>query len=394
MDTLERAIRSALEKGNASDRAYREKVYQSAFAALERALANPNMSPESSVARRTSFQETIARVEGEYLAAARAGKPRETDAAPSVSSREQADSARAAEPVVPVSRDRQDFADDLRAEPRLEPRQRAEPSSHNRAPRRDPVRIEPAMDDRDDDPEALDEYHIGADLDENVRGESRAVRRQRRPFAWFFIIVTLLALVILGAWWAYSSGMLTSSQSRNGSVPNPSPVREEEDYNPDGSVDNAAPRLGNQAQDANATELFTPGEENDVTVPGDASADLVEDGEETALRIRSGTSGSAIAFNIPQDVLQTLAGRHALFVIEAQAEEGDETQISISCSFGELGDCGGRRRFDLAGERNDVIFDVDLPDVQPGSDGTIAIVSDVSNAGKAADIFSIRVSGN
>jgi hypothetical protein len=367
VDTLERAIRSALEKGDAGDRAYREKVYQSAFAALERALNNPNVSEENALARRSGLQQTIARIEGEHLAASRPvqsrpdGDPRSND--------------RSIDPAPPV----------VSAETRQAP-SRAVPASERREPVLTAERREPV----------LDEYRIDADLDETVRGETRQVRRRRRPLAWLFIVITALAVLALAAWWVVGSGLFLSASQRDGAVPNPSPVREAEGFDP--TVSNsggstAAPRLGGQAQDPNAIALFTPGDQDDFTVPGDAVAELTGEGEGRALRIHSGRSGSAIAFNVPQDVLGRLAGQRALFLVEAQAEDGQSTQISISCSFGELGDCGGRRRFDLTGERGDVIFDVELPNVQPGSDGTIAIVSDVSNNSKAVDIFSIRVSG-
>ncbi|GHD16557.1 hypothetical protein ACFOEZ_14990 [Tianweitania populi] len=377
MDTLERAIRSALEKGDAGDRAYREKVYQSAFAALERALNNPNVSEESALARRSSLQQTIARVEGEHLAVSRPvpvqpqDERRVAPEAPRVQARNEA--PRVAEP-------------DLRAEPRHPPQARPYPTE----------RREPVLGGEHRAP-VLDEYRIDADLDETVRGEPRSVRRKRRPFAMLFVAITALALIALAAWWVVGSGLLIPAEQRDGSVPNPSPVREAEGFNPAAGTapgNTGAPRLGAEAADPNAIALFTPGEQDDFTTPSDAVAELTGEGEARALRIHSGRSGSAIAFNVPQDVLKQLAGRRALFVVEAQAEDGEATQISISCSFGELGDCGGRRRFDLTGERGDVIFDVDLPTVEPGSDGTIAIVSDVSNNGKAVDIYSIRVSGN
>jgi len=380
VDTLERAIRSALEKGNADDRAYREKVYQSAFTALDRALNSPNVSPENAAARRTSLQETIIGVEGEYLAAA--PMPRRNSDPLGVQPQRESSVQHEAYPDAVPSLDPVERHADQRV------------SSFDTAPgaTRSRDRQEPELG-ADWSAPRLDEYRIDADLDETVRGEPRSVRRKRRPFALLFVLITALAVLTLAAWWIVGSGLLLSDAQRDGSVPNPSPVQEEEGFDPANPApgSTAAPRLGSEAEDPNAITLFTPGDQDDFTVPGDAVAQL-SDQDGSALRIRSGQSGSAIAFNVPQAVLQQLAGRRALFVVSAQAEDGQSTQISISCSFGELGDCGGRQRFDVTGERGDVIFDVDLPDVQPGSDGTIAIVSDVGNNGQAVDIFSIRVS--
>ena len=70
LDVIEKAIRSALEKGDADDRAFREKVYRSAFAALERALeANPDLAPEIAGKRRSDLQAKITEIETEFIPA-------------------------------------------------------------------------------------------------------------------------------------------------------------------------------------------------------------------------------------------------------------------------------------------------------------------------------------
>ncbi len=51
MDALEKAIRGAFQRGDAHDRAYREKVYRAALAALNRALAdNPELPAQQAAA--------------------------------------------------------------------------------------------------------------------------------------------------------------------------------------------------------------------------------------------------------------------------------------------------------------------------------------------------------
>jgi hypothetical protein len=109
------------------------------------------------------------------------------------------------------------------------------------------------------------------------------------------------------------------------------------------------------------------------------------------LRIRSGASGSAIAFDVGQGVLEKLAGKHAVFDIIARAEDGKDTQISVDCNFGELGDCG-RKRYAVGQQRNEYLFDVQFPNKRPGSAGTIAVNSDFDKQGKAVNIYEIRVS--
>ena len=76
MDVIETAIRNAFEKGDASDRAFRERVYRSAFAALERALkANPNVTVETAINRRKNLQAKIVEIESEFVPAAPAAAP-------------------------------------------------------------------------------------------------------------------------------------------------------------------------------------------------------------------------------------------------------------------------------------------------------------------------------
>ncbi|RVA90401.1 hypothetical protein EN925_15030, partial [Mesorhizobium sp. M7A.F.Ca.US.006.04.2.1] len=70
LDAIEKAIRNALEKGNAEDRAFRERVYRSAFAALDRALqANPGVTVEVAIKRRKAIQAKITEIESEFLPA-------------------------------------------------------------------------------------------------------------------------------------------------------------------------------------------------------------------------------------------------------------------------------------------------------------------------------------
>ncbi|RVC42468.1 hypothetical protein EN781_22210, partial [Mesorhizobium sp. M4A.F.Ca.ET.090.04.2.1] len=70
MDAIEKAIRNAFEKGNAEDRVFRERVYRSAFAALDRVLqANPNVTVELAIKRRKAVQAKIAEIESEFLPA-------------------------------------------------------------------------------------------------------------------------------------------------------------------------------------------------------------------------------------------------------------------------------------------------------------------------------------
>lgn len=356
MDSIERAIRDALAKGNARDRAYREKVYRSVLAALERANAgDPNLTSEAIAHRKNTLRSHITMIEREFAAG-------ET---PTVDSPIAAERAEAMAP--PTAGDR------IAPEPAFGAGADAAP-----APEIDrPIRNEPAS-----PRHAAREESIGASAEDRLSPHEDGGSR-RRPYAAMFVVVTLVVALAIGAWWATETGLFGRPDT---SVPNPPPELEAEDFTP------APPPLKPAEEDTprDWVTLFDPSDPSNVTAPSGAVAELVEDDGESYLRIRSGPGGAGVLFDVPAQILAELAGRGAVFDIVASSEEGEETQISVTCNFGELGDCG-RQRYLVGYEQADYLFDVDMPRGTPGSSGTIAIVSDVSNEGRAVHVFEIRV---
>jgi len=370
LDPIEKAIRNALEKGNAGDRAFREKVYRSAFSALDRALqANPNVTVETAINRRKAMQAKIAEIEAEFLPAPSAVGSAMADEdsvpAPSVDAPVQAAAAGPA-PRGP------------RSEPTLDT-----PADHTDAPSNGHVLPEV--------PDIMPDAPLPRTAAEPQ--PDRAPRRRRprkRGLPALFTGLTLLVIIGLGAWWLLQSGALRSPEER-GEVPVPPASVEDEDFSPSGST---APLQTGQAEFSGEwITVFTPLDPTTVSTPSDASAEVMEDDSGSFLRVRSGGSGSAVSFDVGQGILDEVAGTRAVFVLVARAEDGKETQISIDCNFGELGDCG-RKRYEVGRERSEYLFDVQLPDKRAGAAGTIAINSDVENQGKAIDIYEIRVSPN
>jgi len=109
------------------------------------------------------------------------------------------------------------------------------------------------------------------------------------------------------------------------------------------------------------------------------------------MRIRSGTAGAAVVFDVGQGIVEQIAGQNAAFDVSARAEDGSQRETSISCDFGQMGDCG-RKRYVVGYERGEYLFDVQLPAHRPGAGGSIAVNSDFANEGKAVDIYEIKVS--
>ena len=365
MDAIEKAIRNAFEKGNPEDRAFREKVYRAAFAALDRALqANPGVTVETAINRRKAVQAKIAEIESEFL-------PAVSSAAPEIGPAVQAP-APSAGPAVQTP----------------QPQGRVEPSvavpaaggRGNGQPHPIPV-VPDIMPDATlpgPAPEATSE--VSPDRDE---------RRSRRrfPFTGLFLAATVIAAVGIGAWWAMQTGLFKVPDLN---PPVPPPPAQEEDFTPG---DNSGPPLksGQTDETQDWITVFSPADPTQVSAPAGAQAEVMKDDSGSFLRVRSGGPDAMVAFSVGQGVLEQIAGKHAVFDILARSEEGKETQITVSCKFGSLGDCG-RRRYAVPHERGEYLFDVQLPNKEPDAGGTIAINSDFDNQGKAVDIYEIRVS--
>jgi hypothetical protein len=404
LDVIEKAIRSAFEKGDADDRAYRERVYRSAFSALDRALqGNPNITPEMADKRRSDLQAKIAQIETEFIPAvpsvdapvappvAKAGEAF-ANGAPSIELDDERQSREApwVEPVAAASPRAPRTADPVVTFPEpgvVKPGQRPREAPAVQASRR-PV-PEPFF------PDAADFGAVGSPVEKpdvmsagvSAAGGPNVATERRRPWAAMFLTVTLLALAAIGVWWALSTGLIKiPGVPVNEGI---TQVPEEEDFTP--GAEEAPQKPGEADAQRNWILVFSPTDPTTVNAPGDTKADVMTDDTGNFVRIRSGASGSAIVFDVAKGVLEQISGKHATFDIVTRAEEGKQTQFSVDCNFGELGDCG-RKRYQAGYEKAEFLFDIELPAKAPGAEGTIAINSDVDNDGKAIDIYEIKVS--
>jgi len=395
LDPIEKAIRNAFEKGNAEDRAFRERVYRSAFSALDRVLqANPNITVEAAISRRRAVQAKIAEIESEFLAAVpdvtlppenvasagnaapgpRVDAPTASDA-PSVDA-PQPPSQSASSPSITFDGPVQPDASD-------QPRSRVLPRVPDIMPEETALPDAPSLDDSPGAPVG-NGAQVAPDRDE------RRIRGRRLPLTAIFVVATLLAAAGIGLYFAKQTGVFKTAAELNTGPPEPTPTLDDEDSSL--PAEPGSPQKPGEAdQSKNWINVFSPADPTHVSTPSDAGADVMKDDTGQYLRIRSGASGSAIAFDVGQGVLEKLAGKHAMFDIVARSEEGKETQISVDCNFGDLGDCG-RKRYAVGHERNEYLFDVQFPNKHPGAAGTIAINSDFDQKGKSVDIYEIRVS--
>lgn len=341
LEAVRTAIRRAFEKGDPGDRAFREKVYRQVFAAFERSLAtHRDLSAEEMRLRRDRLKSVITEIESEFVPAREPQAP----AAPPPYAPEAAFPPQEAEDAFPrVERDDR-FGEAGETEP--------EPAYDERTPMAGPV-------------------------------------PRRRSFAMLFLISTLVAAIGIGAWWTIDSGILMTEAERDTSVPNPPAGTEEESFDPEASAP-ARTAVGPTEPTGDWITVFTPSDPTTAAAAAGAQAEVVE-GDEPALRVSSPGADTAIQFDVGQGILERLAGRRAVFSLTASAEEGEETQISISCNFGDLGDCG-RIRYVVGAAPGEYLFETRFPDRSPGVGGTIAVVPDIDGLGRRLYIHSIRVS--
>ncbi|MDX8443149.1 hypothetical protein [Mesorhizobium australafricanum] len=395
MDAIEKAIRNAFEKGNAEDRAFREKVYRSAFAALDRVLqANPNITVEAAIGRRKAVQAKITEIESEFLPAVPDVTLPPENVVPAGNG---APSPRVDEPVASVapsvdaplppaqsaSSPSITFDGPVQPDASDQPRSRVLPRVPDIMPDETALPNAPSLDDSPGAPVG-NGAQVAPDRDE------RRIRGRRLPLTAIFVVATLLAAAGIGLYFAKQTGVFKTAAELNTGPPEPTPTLDDEDSSQ--PAEPGSPQKPGEAdQSKNWINVFSPADPTHVSAPSDAAAEVMKDDTGQFLRIRSGASGSAIAFDVGQGVLEKLAGKHAMFDIVARSEEGKETQISIDCNFGDLGDCG-RKRYAVGHERNEYLFDVQFPNKHPGAAGTIAVNSDFDQKGKSVDIYEIRVS--
>ncbi len=386
MEGVEKAIRTALEKGDAEDREFREKIYRSAFAALERVLtANTAISQESADARRDGLKSKISSIESEFLPAV---------AMPSAPAPAQPVQPKPVTPVLPEA----SIPVGLPGDPR--------PAAPPPVPEVD-TGASPSL---DSDSISLSEAELTPDREPEISIGAADVRRatpaldipapkpgerprpaRRRPFAMIFLFATLIAAAGIAYWWTMDSGILKSSEERDTSVPNPPKSLQEESFRP---AESSRPPLlqGEAESQRDWVTIFTPADPTSVNASAGTLADIVREGDETFLRVQSTAAGEAGSINIDigQGLLEQLAGNGVLFSIKARSDADQPTEISISCDFANLGNCG-RRRFEVGISAEDYLFEINLPDVTPGSGGSLTINPDFSNQNRAVNVFQVRV---
>jgi len=356
---LETALKHALAKGEASNPAFRQRVYRAAVDALERTLAaQTDADPEQVADQKRRLADAIRAAEASFQKpAAPAAEPRVTEP----------------ETVAPEM-------------PEVSP----EPRGVTPGPEA-VLRAEPRPEPRDAGPDASVAGDISIDAPD--RGDRQQTRR-RAPFARMLTGAVVLALIGVGSWWVITTGAFQSAEQRDTSVPNPPLELENESFQgarDSGSASAPARLPDNASRDDGWITLFQPADPTTLSLAGNAAATIESDATSQFARILSPDAASPVVVDIPPGALQALAGKTAQFSIVARSDDNAPTQMSVTCDLAGIGDCG-RLRFSVTQNDNEFLFRVDLPE-GAGSSGTgsLSIVTDIENQGRAVKLSGVRV---
>ena len=159
---------------------------------------------------------------------------------------------------------------------------------------------------------------------------------------------TAVGLVLVGFVFVVTTGAFQSAEDRDTSVPNP-PARLEAE-NSDGTSGGSAPALAatGTAEERAAAEgwitVFKPSDPTTLALVGGAQGESRSDPFGDFMRIVTEGPDAQARFDIPVGVLLELRGKPAQVNIVARADDGNPTEMSVTCDLGIMGDCG-RRRF-------------------------------------------------
>lgn len=338
---VKETILAALQKGDARDRGFRESVYRQVFAALERSVkTNTELSADDVFRRREQVVAIIAEIENDIAAQEAQNSwdltaPLPADIRPGATDHYGAPSA--------------DFVPTISREERLTPGMQ-------------PAGTQSDVDDL---------------LREDRGGRRERKRRRKNPLIRLIVWLVVLGLLAFAGLWVWRQAQ-EAVRTQGASI--------EEIIGSSGL--SGTGELLPAREDSEWIEIFTPTEASSVRANNGAAAQISRDGEGEFLSI-GGQGQSAIAFDVGQGVLERFAGRTAIFSVSARAQE-EETQITLTCDFGSLGQCN-RMRYVVGPTTTEYLFEVDLANTAPSSGGTISVIPDIEGRGRMLDVFSIKV---
>jgi hypothetical protein len=372
---LETAIRQALERSERANSETRARIYQSARNALEAGLKKQDVhDPDVIAQQRHRLEGVIHAIELEERASLKAA----VSVPPPV--RVETDNT----PVPSAELDH-----DIHM-----------PSDRNADPADSPVvdgGLSGLRPERRDGPrvaEAAPVQPVAGKRGKAAKAEATAAKPRRRKrgsfLSFVMVITTLVAAVVMGAWWVETSGLLKTAAERDTSVANPPSTVQSEDFDGAAGLKTLGPQSGFSGD---WVDVFTPADASNVKAGSRAAADPVSDERGQRLRITSATpdADGNVSIEIPASVLEQISGKTSTVALSVQSDTGKQTQFSVECDFSSLGDCG-RHRFTVNEEKNDMLFKVTFDrSLAPSSPGHILINSDVTGDGNSLSVYAVRI---
>ena len=380
MSGLETAIRQALERSERANSETRARIYQSARNALEAGLKKQDVhDPDVIAQQRHRLEGVIHAIELEERASLKAAA---SAAVPPPVSLAQSEA-----PAPSAGLDHDVHMTAQRNEDRAESPALDGGLAGLRPERREGLRIAGAA---PLEPVAGKRGKAG----KAALAEAQAVKPRRRKrgsfLSFVMVITTLVAAVVMGAWWVETSGLLKTAAERDTSVANPPSTVQSEDFDGEAGLKTLGPQAGFSGD---WVDVFTPADPSNIKAGSRAAADPVSDERGQRLRVTSATSdaGGNVSVEIPASILEQMSGKTSTVALSVQADGGKQTQFSVECDFSSLGDCG-RHRFTVNDEKNDMLFKVTFDrSLAPSSPGRILINSDVTGAGNSLSVYAVRV---
>ncbi|WP_106797094.1 regulator [Rhizobium sp. H4] len=395
MSGLETAIRTALENADRDNPEVRARIYQSARQALEAGLRKQDITDAEAVAHhRHRLESTIHAIEGEERERLHPRqRPPEVPVPPVVEM-----------PPPPVHRgdvtdigsliDSPVAAGEARSPEVVMHRSDESRLDNVHAGNADHLAAAPAGEER------LTRGERATSMD--FRPERAAGRRKpRKFFSRLLVWCVLLAFIGIGAWWAYTSGLLLTAAERDTSVANPPASTQPEDFTGnDDSAGNAAPHTDQPVTidpqnsfSADWIPVFKPDEADKIKSGPRARIENITENDGPAVRLisESGAADGNISVSVPASVLQQLAGKSSTIALTLQSTTDEPTQVTVECNFQSLGNCA-RHRFSVTREKSDALLQVKFDrSLAPNSPGTLTINSDLDGKARGINLFAIRI---
>lgn len=384
MSGLETAIRTALESSDRDNPEVRARIYQSARQALEAGLRKQDITDVATVTyHRHRLETTIHTIESEERARLhpRQGPP-EVPVPPVVEMPPPGPAQD--EEVLSVSGETRDYRGSRRPDDSSLEDVHASGADH--------LAAAPAAGER------LVSGERSRTMD--FRPERAAARRRpRKFFSRLLVWCVLLAFIGMGAWWAYTSGLLLTAAERDTSVANPPASTAPEDFDGENGGRDAAhadepvtidPQNGFSAD---WIEIFKPSDAGSVETGPRARTETITENEGQAVRLISESAGGDgnVSISVPASVLQQLAGKSSTIALTLQSTSDEPTQITVECSFQSLGNCA-RHRFTVTREKSDALLQVTFDrSLAPSSPGRLMINSDVDGKARGINLFAVRI---